>query len=502
MSLLQQANSAYQRQDHAAAIPLYVRAMQQLPDLAPVLRGSLRRAQKAWQLQQTQKHHSGAKPRVMVSGWNLSENPAGRAATLAEIWQDIAEVKLTGFLYPPHKPRLWQPIEGLSLPIQPITIQPDQSFIQQVLDFVLAHPCDLLHLSKPRLPNILLGMLYKLVWACPVWMDVDDEELAFVEASTPLSLDKYLESHQQLPDTPPALWEAPATRLGVGLAQAFDNVTVCNTALQQRYGGHIIRHARDPLLFAPSAERRKRARNKLGIAQKDIVVVFAGTPRAHKGLLETAQAIAQQQRNDLVFLTIGSFPPNQQALQTQIRDILGLRSIMLPDQNFADLPDTLAAGDICVLLQDPTSMAAQYQTPAKLSDALAMGLTVLATPTQGLEDLAAQAAFIPVPPRQMPTALAETLAVHKRYTTATPAAHSVFTSTLSLHANRTALRQLWQADAPQRTAAGHALTSLAQLYTLTAPLLDKASARGLQTCGQQQPVLCAMMGGEGQTDDY
>lgn len=99
MSLLQQANSAYQRQDYAAAIPLYVRAMQHMPDLAPVLRGSLQRAQKAWQRQS--KARAGVSPAVLIHGWDLSHNAAGRAATLAQIWKDLAEVKLTGFLYPP-----------------------------------------------------------------------------------------------------------------------------------------------------------------------------------------------------------------------------------------------------------------------------------------------------------------------------------------------------------------------------------------------------------------
>lgn len=441
MSLLQQANSAYQRQDYAAAIPLYVRAMQHMPDLAPVLRGSLQRAQKAWQRQS--KARAGVSPAVLIHGWDLSHNAAGRAATLAQIWKDLAEVKLTGFLYPPHKPQPWPPIKGWGIPLHPITIQPGQSFIQQALDFVLVHPCSLLHLSKPRLPNILLGLLYKLIWACPVWMDVDDEELAFVQASTPLSLDEYLQSHPQLPDTGPELWEAAATRLGAGLAQVFDGVTVCNAALQKRYGGHIIRHARDAQHFAPSAQRRQQARHKLGIAPTDTVIVFAGTPRAHKGLLETARAIVQQQRDDLLaFLIIGSFPPSQQALQAQIRTMPGLRSIMLPDQTFADLPDSLAAGDLCVLLQDPGSLAAQYQTPAKLSDALAMGLTVLATPTPGLQDLAEQGAFIPVPPGQLPQALAKALAQHQQAFDRTPVSHPLFSQILSLRANQAILHQL------------------------------------------------------------
>lgn len=442
MTPLQQANHALQRQDYASAIPLYVRALQQCVPLAPVLVGNLHRAQKAYRAQRA-KQGAHQRPHVLVSSWDLSLNATGRAATLAQIWAGIGQAEVIGCLYPPKKTQLWAPLQDFPLPIHPLHVAPGQSFVAQALDFVLANPCDLLHLSKPRWPNIVLGLLYKLVWACPVWMDVDDEELAFAKADSPITLDEYLQTATYLPDTSDSVGSAASTRLGVGLANAFDGVTVVNPALQQRYGGSIVRHARDAAHFAPSAQRRQQARHKLGIAPTDTVIVFAGTPRAHKGLLETARAIVQQQRDDLLaFLIIGSFPPSQQALQAQIRTMPGLRSIMLPDQTFADLPDSLAAGDLCVLLQDPGSLAAQYQTPAKLSDALAMGLTVLATPTPGLQDLAEQGAFIPVPPGQLPQALAKALAQHQQAFDRTPVSHPLFSQILSLRANQAMLHQL------------------------------------------------------------
>ena len=63
------------------------------------------------------------------------------------------------------------------------------------------------------------------------------------------------------------------------------------------------------------------------------------------------------------------------------------------NQPFKDIPDIVSIGDLCILLQDPNSPAALYQTPAKLSDALGMGLKVLAESTPGLADLAELGAF-------------------------------------------------------------------------------------------------------------
>lgn len=449
MTLLQQANRAQQEQDYARAIPLYVRTLQQYAPLVQVLVGNLQRAQKAYRAQRV-KQGAQQSPHVLVSSWDLSLNATGRAATLAQIWARIGRAEVIGCLYPSQKSQLWEPLRDFPLPIHSLHITPGQSFIQQALDFVLLHPCDLLHLSKPRWPNILLGLLYKLVWACPVWMDVDDEELAFVKADSPISLAEYFQTAAYLPNTSQSLRSVTSTRLGVGLVNAFDEVTSVNLALQQRYGGSIVHHARDGTHFAPNAQRRNQTRAKLGIAPGDTVILFAGTPRAYKGLLETAQAIAQQRRSDLVFLIAGSFPDNLRALQRQITCIAGLRTIMLPSQNFQALPDILAAGDICVLLQDINSVAAQYQTPAKLTDALAMGLTVLATSTPALADLAERSAFINVPEGQLVQVLAAAIEKHQNQQSSPRLPHPVFERFLSTDANQKILRKLLQSTAQSR----------------------------------------------------
>lgn len=449
-TLLQQANHAQQSQDHVEAIRLYVRALQQRAPLAQVLVGNLQRAQKAYRAQRA-KQGAQKFPHVLVSSWDLSLNAAGRAATLAQIWAHIGQAEVIGCLYPPQKSQLWEPLRDFPLPIHSLHITPGQSFIQQALDFVLLHPCDLLHLSKPRWPNILLGVLYKLVWACQVWMDVDDEELAFVKADSPLSLIEYFQTAAYLPDTPQSLWSVTCTRLGVGLVNAFDEVTTVNSALQQRYGGSIVHHARDGAHFAPNAQRRNQARAKLGIEPEDTVILFAGTPRAHKGLLETARAIVQQRRSDLVFLIAGDFPDNLRGLQQQIVSMPRLRAIMLPNQVFQTMPDTLAAGDICVLLQDMDSVVAQYQTPAKLTDALAMGLIVLATSTPSLADFAEQGAFINVPVGKLTQVLEATLKFHPIQKSDQPLRHPLFERLLSISANKKILQGLWNRTLENRS---------------------------------------------------
>ncbi|MEI2423149.1 hypothetical protein V6O07_22930, partial [Arthrospira platensis SPKY2] len=102
------------------------------------------------------------------------------------------------------------------IPCHTIRVEDEGRFIEQALGLVLAHPYEVVHLSKPRMPNIILGLLYKLVWGARVIVDIDDEELIFVRASEPVDL-------RELPplrDLDSQEW----TEMAVGLAREFDKV--------------------------------------------------------------------------------------------------------------------------------------------------------------------------------------------------------------------------------------------------------------------------------------
>ncbi|ULB45240.1 tetratricopeptide repeat protein [Limnospira fusiformis KN01] len=156
------------------------------------------------------------RPRVGVCGWELSHNAAGRAYTLAQLYGGFAEVELIGCLFPKYGGQVWEPIRGGEIRCHTIRVKNEGRFIEQALGLVLAHPYEVVHLSKPRMPNIILGLLYKLVWGARVIVDIDDEELIFVRASETLDL-------RELPplrDLDSQEW----TEMAVGLAREFDKV--------------------------------------------------------------------------------------------------------------------------------------------------------------------------------------------------------------------------------------------------------------------------------------
>ena len=71
-------------------------------------------------------------------------------------------------------------------------------------------------------------------------------------------------------------------------------------------------------------------------------------------------------------------------------------------------------GDVCVILQDTDSIISEYQLPAKLIDALAMGLTVISTETPALNSLIEDGVIIPTNKEQLPSTLIQVLSEPSR----------------------------------------------------------------------------------------
>lgn len=328
-----------------------------------------------------------AHPQVVVVGSELSHNAAGRAHTLLLTYQQLGNpVKLLGCHFPSltQPPELWEPLQSLALPTYTFVVYDHSQFFSQAWQMVLQHPADLVHLSKPRLPAVVFGLLYKLLWGAAVLMDIDDEELCFVKASEPISLVELINQRGTLP--PPSnlrgqLW----TRLAVYLGQRFDAITVANFSLQQRYGGTVIPHGRNPETLRPATlTKRCIARRRYGIAGQARVVLFFGTPRRHKGLLEVAAAVAKLPEDlQPLFLVVGTIEDAE--LQQELVALLQPeRLVLLDNQPFACSRDILALGDLVMLLS--SGEVAEFQSPAKLSDALAMGLPVLVSDAAPLQE--------------------------------------------------------------------------------------------------------------------
>jgi glycosyltransferase involved in cell wall biosynthesis len=190
------------------------------------------------------------------------------------------------------------------------------------------------------------------------------------------------------------------TRLAVNLGQRFDGITVANATLQQRYGGTVIPHGRDPQQLRPAtAIERSFARRRCGIAERARVVLFFGTPRRHKGLLEVAAAVAALPGElEPLFVVAGAIADHE--LQQELMAVVPPERLkLLGNQPFERARDILALADLEVLLS--SGEVAAFQSPAKLSDALAMGLPVLVSDAAPLQEAVARGWAVRAEPERL-----------------------------------------------------------------------------------------------------
>ncbi|MBP7334918.1 glycosyltransferase [Niveispirillum sp.] len=315
--------------------------------------------------------------KAAVVCWDLAHNPAGRAFVLVECLKALySEVDLIGPLFAKFGTALWKPLAGQ--PDLTTITQPVATFQDLVVfaDTLCKKRYDLVHICKPRWPGLYLGWRLSRISGCKVILDIDDHEMAFFKDSggemTPAGLLEALEAGRI------EAHGAAATKIAENLINQFPNRTVSSIALKERFGGTIIRHARSRTVFDPGKFDRKKIRAQLGYSESDRIVLFAGTIRRHKGVLGIAQAIVELNDPSVHFVLVG--PIDDASLRTELRGMMA--NIAQADGvPFAQLPQLIACADLVCLPSEAGSPVAAYQTPAKMSDALAMGVPVL------LEDL-------------------------------------------------------------------------------------------------------------------
>lgn len=323
--------------------------------------------------------------RVLVVSWDIAHNVVGRGITMAETISDAVPTAVAGPMFPMYGTQLWPPLADAdrTVPIIGWNAPHFRHLVEGCLRLVQEWPAKTVWISKPRFPSMLIGLLYKHVHGATVLCDLDDDELAFVNGEAPRDFQSFFERME------PQDWQRPQgkiwTELGMGMVPMVDGLTACNPVLSARHGAALIRHGRRDADAERAIAARAQTRLTHGFAPQDRVVLFLGTPRRHKGLLELAQAVVAQNDPDLVLCIAGSAVDID--MENALKALPGLRLKRLYEQPFSRVLDLNAMADLVVLLQDRESPISQSQTPAKLTDAVAVGSPVLLTDVPPVADV-------------------------------------------------------------------------------------------------------------------
>lgn len=266
-------------------------------------------------------------------------------------------------------------LSDLGVPEHALVVERHVRFFEQAWHQVFSHPADLVHLSSLRLPSVVLGCLYKLLWGAAVLVDLGDDDLRFVEANQPISLDGLKRLKRGLPP-PKRLLGRQWTRLAADLAQRFDGITVASAQLQQRFGGTVIVDGLNPQKHPPATTTtRAVARRRCRLPEQARVVLSLCTPEDRQGLLDVAAAVASLPAPLQPLLIMAGATPDADLLQALLARLPQERLCLLDGAPLVTASDVIASADLAVLPGSAERTASQG--PAWAIQAQAMGLPVL-----------------------------------------------------------------------------------------------------------------------------
>ena len=319
---------------------------------------------------------------------DVSHNGLVRAWVLAQVLQRRYEVEIVGVAF---DGTIWAPLAGEKgmidkyLPSSPLFYK----YFSQAKWIMSTISGDVIYASKPLLTSFGVGLILKLFKKKPLVLDIDDWQVGFHKdlfSRAPLSkvIKRYLSSALYAGDTN-SYWNA---LLCESLISFADDITVSNSQLRSKYSGAVVQHGRDTNVIDPSLYNGEKQRRALGIVQGEKVLIFVGTPRAHKGIEDLIEAV-HRLKNDKIILIIVGFSDDAycQRLKSTILERLGIDRVrLLGLQPIKKVPELLAASDVVVIPQRRT-FSSSSQVPAKVFDAMAMAKPIIATNVSDLPEI-------------------------------------------------------------------------------------------------------------------
>ena len=302
--------------------------------------------------------------KTSVLCFDVSDNAVGRAWLLARLLEPLGAVEIVG---PRFGPTVWEPLAEEAIPVRSLPGGRLPGFAARLPGLARLADGDLLYASKPRLTSAGIGYLARLAGHRPLLLDIDDWEVGFfLRGGAWGTIGRAL----NLSNPTGLTWTWLMERLR-GLA---DGITVASRFLERRFGGVLIPHVRDTDRWAPGRVDPRPARERLGV-DKERVVMFLGTPRAYKGVLDLAAAMGRLGRPDVVLALVGTDPASATGRAVAEHHPAARLVGRVP---IAQVPAYLAAADVVVVPQRDSSDT-RGQVPAKLFDAMALGRPVVST---------------------------------------------------------------------------------------------------------------------------
>lgn len=311
--------------------------------------------------------------KITLLEYSLSHNCLVRSHVLAQILQRNHQVEIAG---PVDESGIWDPLANKYDYVPIKTGSRVYQFPRSIPEFRRRISGDVLWARKPRGVSFGLGLILRHLDDIPLLLDIEDWEAGLITTNRSFP---WLRAIPDLIDCNSLYY----TSLLESLTSRASGVTVSNTFLQSKFGGELIPHVRNESVFDPERFDSNKVREELGLPMDKYLITFIGTPRQHKGVHIIAEAIAEMNRDDVRLLVVGA---DESPYTEKLRRIAGDRLITVDPQPFDDVPKWVSVADLVAVPQDDAK-GISGQIPAKVFDAMAMGVPVIYTPISDLPEI-------------------------------------------------------------------------------------------------------------------
>jgi len=322
--------------------------------------------------------------KVTVISWDMSRNHFAKPYCVADALSRVVDVELVSFSF--FETPMFEPLLGLTprFEIKSFTGSDFPGFFDEYVRAVHAITGDIIYAVKPRLPSFGLALMSNYHTGKPIFLEANDLETVVgsprtraVHTTSPLeavfdNLDEAKSPHS-------LIW----SRVLDPFVNQIPTLYTHNINLDLHYGKRCLymRNIKDATVFDPSLVDRERTRRELGFGPQDRVILFGGLVRKHKGIWEVTTLLERLADPRYKFLVVGNREtPDLRKLVQESRDAVSV----LPPQSPQRMAELNNAADLVILWLDPDVPAGNYQSPYKMSDAFAMGATIIASPTSDL----------------------------------------------------------------------------------------------------------------------
>jgi glycosyltransferase involved in cell wall biosynthesis len=326
--------------------------------------------------------------KVTVISWDMSRNHFAKAFCVADALSQYLEVELISFRF--FEAPIFEPLAGVKrrFELKSFDGRDFPGFFDEFAKAVHAISGDLIYAVKPRLSSLGVAMMANYHTGKPIFLEVNDLETVVASPRNhkhhvELPLDAVLDDLEQAKTPHSLIWSQALDPCVAGIPIVYTH----NVNLDIHYGRRCLymRNIKDDALYDPAAMDRVALRAELGFEPGDRVILFGGLVRRHKGVFELVELLKSLNDPRYKLLVVASREtPDVQALARQHAD----RVTLLPPQPPSRMAELNHAADLVVLWLDPNVAAGHYQSPYKISDALAMGPAIIASPTSDLANFA------------------------------------------------------------------------------------------------------------------